>query len=139
MTSPRIAVVVACFNDGATLEQAVGSLAGEEPHELVVVNDGSTDPGTLQVLARLRDGGVHVIDQVNTGLPGARMTGVAATSAPYVYPLDADDETMPGSLRLLADALDADPGLAVAWGDQQLFGDYELVSPRARALDPWAI
>lgn len=139
MTPPRVAVIVACFNDGATLEQAVGSLAGEEPHELVVVNDGSTDRGTLEVLARLRAGGVHVIDQENTGLPGARMTGVAATGAPYVYPLDADDETMPGSLRLLADALDADPGADLAWGDQQLFGDFELVSPRARVLDPWAI
>jgi glycosyltransferase involved in cell wall biosynthesis len=139
MTSVRVAVVVACFNDGGTLGEALDSLRGEARHELVVVNDGSTDPATLAVLADLRAAGVNVIDQENTGLPGARMTGVAATTAPYVLPLDADDRVMPGSVGALADALDADADLAAAWGDQQLFGDYDLVSPRARELDPWAI
>lgn len=131
--------MVACFNDGATLPDALAALDAQEPVELVVVNDGSTDPDTLATLQRLRDEGVRVIDQENTGLPGARMTGVAATSARYVYPLDADDGIVPGSLTRLADALDADPAVAVAWGDQQLFGDVDLVSPRARDLDPWAI
>lgn len=82
---------------------------------------------------------MHVVDQDNQGLPAARMTGVDATAAPFVYPLDADDGVEPGALGVLADALDADPGLAAAWGDQQLFGDLSLVSPRARSLDPWAI
>jgi glycosyltransferase involved in cell wall biosynthesis len=136
--TPRVAVVVACFNDGATLLEALASLEAEEPHELVVVNDGSSDPATLALLDGLRDR-VTVVDQDNQGLPAARMTGVAATVAPYVYPLDADDRVMPGSLAALADALDADPRLAAAWGDQQLFGDLDLVSPRAAALDPWAI
>lgn len=131
--------MVACFNDGATLREALAALDRQEPVELVVVNDGSSDPGTLRTLAELRDEGVRVIDQENTGLPGARMTGVAATSAPYVYPLDADDGIAPGALTRLADALDADPDAAVAWGDQQLFGDVDLLSPRARTLDPWAI
>src|SRR4051812_40232126 len=67
------------------------------------------------------------------------MTGVRATSARFVYPLDADDGVMPGAIARLAGALDADGGLAVAWGDQQLFGDSTLRSPRARTLDPWAI
>jgi glycosyltransferase involved in cell wall biosynthesis len=139
LTAPRVAVIVACFNDGRTLIQTLASLHDEEPHELVIVNDGSTDADTLDVLARLREQGLRIIDQDNTGLPGARMTGVAATTAPYVLPLDADDGVVPGTLAVLADALDADPSLSLAWGDQQLFGDVELVSPRAQALDPWAI
>jgi glycosyltransferase involved in cell wall biosynthesis len=137
--SPRVAVVVACFNDGATLTEALASLEGQERVELVVVNDGSTDEATLGVLADLRARGVRVIDQANTGLPGARMAGVRETSAPLVYPLDADDGVEPGAIARLADALQADPQAALAWGDQQLFGDYSLVSPRARTLDPWAI
>ena len=134
-----MAVVVACFNDGATLEEALATLDEQEPCEVVVVNDGSTDTGTLETLARVSARGIVVIDQENTGLPGARMTGVSATSARYVYPLDADDGVAPGALADLADALDADPHAALAWGDQQLFGDVALVSPRARSLDPWAI
>jgi glycosyltransferase involved in cell wall biosynthesis len=137
--SPRVAVVVACYNDGATLGEALATLEAQEPVELVVVNDGSTDPATVAVLEELRDRGVHVVDQSNTGLPGARMTGVGATSARFVYPLDADDGVAPGALARLADALDADPAAALAWGDQQLFGDFSLLSPRADSLDPWAI
>ena len=39
--------MVACFDDGATLGEALASLEGEEDVELVVVNDGSTEPATL--------------------------------------------------------------------------------------------
>lgn len=135
----RITVVVACFDDGDTLLDALADLDGQEPCEVVVVDDGSQDPDTLAVLDGLRARGVHVVRQQNQGLPAARMAGVAATASRYVYPLDADDGIVPGALARLADALDADPDLTLAWGDQQLFGELDLVSPRAARLDPWAI
>jgi glycosyltransferase involved in cell wall biosynthesis len=136
---PRIAVIVPCFNDGATLPEALASLEQQEPVELVVVNDGSTDPDTLTTLTGLTAAGVRVVHQENRGLPAARMAGVEVTHAPLIYPLDADDAIEPGALARLADALERDPGAALAWGDQQLFGDLDLVCRRARALDPWAI
>jgi glycosyltransferase involved in cell wall biosynthesis len=135
----RVAVIVPCFNDGATVGEAVESLAGEEPHELVVVDDGSTDGPTLDVLASFAREGIRVIHRDNGGLSAARMTGVAATEAPYVFPLDADDLVVPGALTALADVLDATPGAAVAWGDLQLFGAFELHVPAPDALDPWLI
>src|SRR5207248_2059881 len=114
---PRIAVVVPCFDDGETLVEAVASLEGQEAHELVVVDDGSSEPRTLDVLAELERGGVRVVHRPNGGLSAARMSGVESTTAPYVLPLDADDALAPGSLATLADALDADPGAVMAWGD----------------------
>ncbi|MCW3011110.1 MAG: polysaccharide deacetylase family protein [Solirubrobacterales bacterium] len=132
-------MVVPCFDDGATLREALGDLTGQEPVELVVVDDGSRDVATLAVLDELRAEGIRVLRQENQGLAAARMAGVAATSAPYVYPLDADDGVVPGALTRLADVMDDAPHCAVSWGDQQLFGDLDLVSPRAAALDPWAI
>lgn len=135
----RVAVVIACFNDGKTLPDAVGSLMDQEAHELVVVDDGSTEPATLAVLERLRAGGVQVVRQENAGLSAARMHGVAATSAPYVLPLDADDKLAPGALTRLADALDADPAVGLAWGDTETFGDVQLRVAGADQLDPWHI
>jgi glycosyltransferase involved in cell wall biosynthesis len=69
------------------------------------------------------------------------MAGVAATSARYVLPLDSDDLLGPGSIKALADALDADPGAAVAWGDLELFRSTgERVRARGpETLDPWLI
>lgn len=137
--APRVAVVIPCFNDGATVGAAVDSLEGQEPCEVVVVDDGSDDPETLRVLSSLEQGGTRVIHQENRGLSGARMRGVIETEAPYVQPLDADDMLAPGALKRLADVLDSEPWLGMVWGDQRVFGDVELTQRRAATLDPWAI
>jgi glycosyltransferase involved in cell wall biosynthesis len=135
----RVAVVIPCFDDGATLGDAVASLRGEEPHELVVVDDGSTEATTLRALDELESAGVRVIHQENAGLSGARMAGVSATSAPYVFPLDADDLLVPGALGALADALDAAPAAKLAWGDVVIFGDFESCVAGARSFDAWQL
>ena len=139
MSASRIAVVIPCFNDGATVGETIASIKESEPLELVVVNDGSDDPATLEVLAKLEADGVRVVHQQNAGLSAARMAGVHATSAPYVTALDADDLEAPGALAALADALDADPDAAVVWGDVQNFGDDRTLRKLGRSLDPWLI
>lgn len=139
MTQVRVAVVIPCHNDGGFLDEALRSVAAQEPCELVVVDDGSTDPETLDVLRRAREAGVHVIAQANGGLSAARMAGVAATWARYVHPLDADDRLAPGALTLLADALDADSRAAATWGDLMTFGALETFFPKGRGLDSWRI
>jgi glycosyltransferase involved in cell wall biosynthesis len=138
----RVAVIVPCFNDGAVVGDAVASVrAVPEPVELVVVDDGSTDPATATVLERLDAEGVTVLHQENTGLPGARMAGIAATAAPYVFPLDADDALEPATLPAMADVLDADPGAAVCYGDYVEFGgaEPELVRAVPDHLDAYRI
>jgi glycosyltransferase involved in cell wall biosynthesis len=137
---PRIAVVVPCYNDGATLGEAVDSVRAQaEPCELVIVDDGSTDPLTLRRFEELEREGVRVVRQENRGLSAARMAGVRATGAPYLYPLDADDALFPASLTPLADVLDREPSLAAVWGDTVVFGDIDRVSRVKHRLDPWAI
>lgn len=135
----RVAVVIPCFDDGATVRDALESLRDEEPHELVVVDDGSTDPETLRVLGELESSGVRVVRRENGGLAAARMSGVEATRSPYVFPLDADDQLLPGALAALADALDAHPRAAVAWGDLRLFGAFEQHVRTPDRLDPWLL
>jgi glycosyltransferase involved in cell wall biosynthesis len=133
----RVAVIVPCFDDGLTLPETLASLKGQEPHELVVVDDGSTDPTTLRVLEELDRTGTAVVRRENGGLSAARMSGLAATTAPYVFPLDADDLLGDGALARLADALDADDDAMAAWGDVELFGSVELELRMPRSLDPW--
>jgi glycosyltransferase involved in cell wall biosynthesis len=135
----RVAVVEAGDDDGDVVDDALRSLAGEEPHELVVVDDGSDDPDTLAMLDSLSSSGVRVLRQENAGLSAARMAGVGATTAPYVLPLDADDAIAPGALAALADALDARPQAAVAWGGLELWGELDGSLEVARSLDPWLL
>jgi glycosyltransferase involved in cell wall biosynthesis len=132
--------VIPCFNDGATLLEAVRSAQAQERlDELVVVDDGSTDPDTLEVFRSLDGEGVRVVRRPNGGLGAARMTGVLATSSDYVFCLDADDRLLPGTLAELAIVLDRDSALALVWGDYRLFGERSWRQETAPSLDPWQI
>jgi glycosyltransferase involved in cell wall biosynthesis len=137
---PRFAIIVPCFNDGETLGETVASIRnGAQAAELLIVDDGSTDDRTLQVLSQLEEEGVRVIHQANRGPGAAAMAGVEATSAPYVMRFDADDLLEPGAADALADALDGAPDVAAAWGDMQTFGLTSFRVPSPPTLDPWLI
>src|SRR2546423_4636034 len=137
----RAAIVIPCYNDQRFLPETIASVRSQEPSELIVVDDGSDDPAMLRLLDALSADGVHVVHQRNAGPAAARMAGVAASRAPYVLPLDADDLLGQGSLAALADALDADPAVGVAWGDLELFrpSGARVEAPGPQVLDPWLI
>jgi glycosyltransferase involved in cell wall biosynthesis len=137
---PMVAVIVPTFDDGDTLGETVASIQRERTqHELVVVDDGSTEPGSLAVLEGLERDGVTVIHQPNQGPSVATMTGLSATTAPYVMRMDADDLLEPGALAELLQALDDTPDAAVAWGDVQTFGLTTFQIPTAPTFDPWLL
>jgi glycosyltransferase involved in cell wall biosynthesis len=104
---------------------------------LVVVDDGSTEAETSEALARLADRGVRVIRRENGGLAAARMTGLSSTSAPYVYPLDADDRLVGGALAAMADSLDRRPDGGFAFGDIEVFGDFRGLYPSPDEFSLW--
>ena len=138
--SARVAVVIPCFNDGRLVTEAVASVREDEPVEVVVVDDCSTDPETQAVMDRLQAEGVHVVRHpVNRGLGETRMSGVAATTAPYVFPLDSDDLCVPGTLGAMADLLDADPRAAVCIGDYEEFGDHSSIVAVPDKLDRYRL
>jgi glycosyltransferase involved in cell wall biosynthesis len=130
--SHDITAVVPCFDAGAYVAEAVESLLAQEggPPRIIVVDDGSTDRATLDVLAALPDG-VEVVRQDNQGLSAARNTGYRLADTPLVISLDADDILMPGALLALRAPLDADPGLGFTYGIPRFFGDWsgEMVFP----------
>jgi glycosyltransferase involved in cell wall biosynthesis len=138
--APRVTVIVPCFNDGETVRETIESVQEDEAVELVLVDDGSDEPATRQVVAELEAEGVRTIHhEANRGLIEARMTGLAATSSRYVLPLDADDCLMPGALGAMADVLDADPEAVACCGDYIEFGDWDLVRAVPEQLDPYRV
>jgi Glycosyl transferase family 2 len=135
----RIAVIIPCHDDGAYVPEAVASVGDLGDVEIVVVDDGSTDPDTIAVLGELAARGIAVVHQDNAGLSAARMAGVRATSAPYLYNLDADDLAAPEALAAMAELLDAEPDAAVCYGDYLEFGDSELIRAVPDTIDPYRL
>jgi glycosyltransferase involved in cell wall biosynthesis len=124
--SDDITVVITCFNYGAFLYEAVTSALEQTggPPRVIVVDDGSSDPQTLEALDGLPEH-VHMIRQANAGLPAARNAGLRAAETPYVIVLDADDRLARGALQALRGPLDGDPRLGFSYGITHFFGDWE--------------
>lgn len=100
---PRTAIVIAAYNAAATLERAiVSALAEPEAAQVCVVDDGSTD--STRALAEAwaaREPRVIALSQANAGPAAARNAAIAATDAPWITILDADDFLLPGRLAAL--------------------------------------
>jgi glycosyltransferase involved in cell wall biosynthesis len=136
----QIAVVIPCHDDGATIEETVASvLAQDVPAEIIVVDDGSTDPATHAALERVRSAGAVVLRQDNQGPGPARMAGLRATDAEYALPLDADDCLVAGALRRLRDELERHPRAVAAWGSARHFGNLDFVQLSLPSLDAWQL
>jgi succinoglycan biosynthesis protein ExoU len=107
MAAPSVCVVIAARNASATIPRAVRSALREaEVAEVVVVDDGSSDP-TADAARRADDGSRRLsllsLPQ-NRGPAFARNHAIAHSSAPYIAVLDADDFFLKGRFkRMLTD------------------------------------
>lgn len=109
-SSPRVSVVIPCFNLGEYITETLASVKGQTLPgvETVIVDDGSRDAFTVARLDALAADGWRVIRTENRGLPAARNLGVRETRGEYVCCLDADDRLRPAYLEKAAAALEAD-------------------------------
>lgn len=117
-SSPAIAVVIPAYNAAKTLGDTIRSIQEQtiEEWEAVIVDDGSSD-NTLDVARALAtdEPRLQVLSQTNAGVSAARNAGIAATSAPIVGFLDADDRWLPTLASKVLAAFDAAPDAGVAF------------------------
>lgn len=121
---PSIAIVIPCFNQAHFLEEALGSLVRQTrpDWEAIVVDDGSTSGDCRAALAQIGDERVRLIrHEVNRGLAAARNTGVRATRADLIMPLDADDRLAESFVDEVLLAFD-DPRIHYVFTDVRRFG-----------------
>jgi len=118
--SPKISVIVPCFNHGEFLPEAVASVTSmnRDDVELIVVDDGSTDERTRKEMDVLEATGIFVIRQEHKGLAAARNAGISASRGEYILPLDADNRIRPAYIEHGIRVLDANPKVGVVYGDQ---------------------
>jgi glycosyltransferase involved in cell wall biosynthesis len=120
----QVAIVIPCFNHGEFLLEAIASVerSVSVPYELVIVNDGSRDRHTLEVLACLRRAGYRIVDQDNRGLAEARNRGIREANRGTFLPLDADNRLRPGFVEAALDVLARDRSVMAVYGDRREYG-----------------
>lgn len=108
-----VGVIVPCYRHGIFLDGCIASIKAQtlRPAAIVVVDDASPDPETIEALARLDDDpDVTVLRQPeNSGPSAARNRGLAELSTSYVLPVDADDELLPDALERMVAQLEKAP------------------------------
>jgi glycosyltransferase involved in cell wall biosynthesis len=98
LEKPSCTIVIACYNHGEYLAEAIESaLAQTYPCEVIVVDDGSEDD-SADVASRYP---VALIRQPNRGLPAARNAAIRVAQGTHVLPLDADDVLEPTCVQVM--------------------------------------
>lgn len=103
-------VVIPLFNKAPHIERAIASALGQTlpPHEIIVVDDGSTD-GSLEIVRAMKDARITVLTRSPPGPGGyaARNLGVEKATGDWVAFLDADDLWYPDHLINLSNVIKA--------------------------------
>ncbi|ELX13525.1 putative glycosyl transferase family 2 protein [Janthinobacterium sp. HH01] len=111
--TPTISIVVPAYNVQHYIAPCVRSILAQmgDRHELVVVDDGSSDD-TLAVLMALRQSwgrpNFRLCGQTNQGVASARNHCVAAARGEYIAFVDSDDVLRDGALAAIERAIDSD-------------------------------
>ncbi len=129
--TPLVSIIIPCYNYGKYLEEAVSSAQHQTYSnvEIIVVNDASTDPLTIEVLKKFEDDTtvtiLHHAD--NKGLPATRNTAISYSSGKYILPLDADDTIEPTIVEKTAAILEEQGDVGFVSVGIRYFGDVNYV------------
>jgi GT2 family glycosyltransferase len=138
--TPSVSFIMACRDAGDFLAEALASVAAQRRRdwELLLVDDGSTDPRTLEILAQPREG-VRLLRQAAAGVTHARNRAIAEARGRYLSFFDADDLLEPEFLERTVEVLDRDSSCTFVTGWARLFGDESWDWKPERVDLPWLL
>ena len=115
-----VSVVIPIYNGERFVAETLESVFAQSlpPHEVIVVDDGSTDR-SLEVVRRFP--AVRIIEQVNAGPSAARNAAIRVSTGEFVAPVDHDDLWPEHRLEVMVGALRAHPEAGYVVGAQQIF------------------
>lgn len=121
----KVSVIMPCFNDGAYIEEAVASVRAQtyENIELIIIDDGSDDAKTLEIIQRIQADGVTILHTDHLRPAGARNAGIAASTGKYILPLDSDDRIEPVYIARAVEVMENDENIGVVYCHADLFGE----------------
>ncbi len=120
-----ISVIIPCFNHGAYLWEAIRSVeeSGFQNYEIIIVDDGSTDPETQRVALEVKEAGYNILLQKNQGVAASRNNAIRIAKGRYIIPLDADNRLLKPYFFKGLEILESKPEVGVVYGDALIIGE----------------
>jgi glycosyltransferase involved in cell wall biosynthesis len=129
VVEPKISVILATYNVGEYISETINSLLAQSfsAHEIIIVNDGSTDD-TLEVLKSYKSfSNIVVHNQGNQGVGKAREVGLQKATGDYIFFCDPDDVVSTSLFKEFGQALNKRDGLELFYFSKKSFsGDGEF-------------
>lgn len=110
--APEFSIIIAVYNDWGPLGRCLESLRQQTnapTFEVVVVDDGSTDPTPEFVRVSNHDYPLTLIKQAHAGIPASRNRGVRASQGNVLLFVDADGRLRPNCLAALHSMISQSP------------------------------
>lgn len=131
--TPLVSIVTPYYNVGPVFLETVRSIQRMSfAHwEWLIVDDGSTDPESLEQLERVRlsDPRIRVIRQANGGPAVARNRAVAEARGRYIHQVDGDDLMEPTYVEKAVWFLETQPQFAACGSYNVTFGSKNFLWP----------
>ncbi len=110
--APDVSIIVPYYNMGRYLPETLRSLREQtfEDYEIVLVDDGSTDPASQRLVNELEGTPkLRIIRKPNGGLSSARNAGLRESRGRWILPVDPDDLLSPTFLEKAVDVMSRSP------------------------------
>jgi glycosyltransferase involved in cell wall biosynthesis len=115
-----ISALLPVRNGGLFLREAVSSILGSADVAELVVQDGESTDGSLEVLSEIDDGRLQIVSDADGGQADALNRALARASYEWLLWVNADDVIHPAAFARLADT-------ARLTTRDVVYGDFELI------------
>lgn len=122
----RVSIIMPCYNDGAYIEESIASVQAQTYRnvELIIIDDGSSEPLTLEILNKVTSNPNIKFVRTNRLRPaGARNAGIEVATGKYILPLDSDDTIDPTYVEKAVKILEENENVGVVYCYADLFGE----------------
>lgn len=120
-----VSIIMPCYNDGKYMEEAVASVKAQTyPRwELIIVDDGSDDEETVQIIKRMETEQIKVLHTDHIRPAGARNYGIRHADGTYILPLDADDRIDKTYIQKAVEMIESNSRIGVVYCEADMFGE----------------
>jgi glycosyltransferase involved in cell wall biosynthesis len=134
---PLVSVIIPTFNRSQKLLRAVESVISQHYKglEILVIDDASTDT-TYKDLLKFGKSITYIRLNKNTGVSGARNTGIHNATAPWIAFLDSDDCWLKDKLRIQMLFIKDNPETIACQTDEIWIRNGRRVNPKIKHKKP---
>lgn len=134
--NPLFSVVIPLYNKEKSIEKTIQTVLDQTFHdfEIIVVNDGSTD-NSRNIVKRIGDSRIVLIDEKNSGVASARNTGIRSAKGKYICFLDADDLWEADFLETVITLFQEFPMAKMACPAYQVAYQNRIIHPTWKSVD----